>query len=142
MGETTNTTDTKLTSRQADARLHTLLWPEQKVQWLDHRFGPGDTRKAPVYFNIPSSWWWDVPEYWETWAGAGLVIDRMRELGWRLSEMRELPTGNKSAVFMQPEAGAWFWREFEGTADDFPAAVAAAAEAALNAGKGETDGII
>jgi hypothetical protein len=125
-------------SRLADARLHTLLTGE-RTGW---RFIiPTEQDEMDVYVigefdPIIGDKRGLVPDY-HTWAGAGLVIDRMRELGWRLYSMEELVNGRKRAVFVL-KAGVPWWDEYEAYADTFPAAVAASAEAALNAGRGDT----
>jgi hypothetical protein len=116
-------------SRQQDARLHTLLWPEQQIYWANdgprvHRWdGKRDTFDP-------------LPEYWETWTGAGLVIDRMRELGWYVSIREWYSKKTLPVMALFKRRGQ---KEICGWGDTIPAAVAAAAEAALNAEKGEHD---
>lgn len=122
-------------SRQKDARLHTLLTGE-RTGW---RFIiPTEQDEMDVYVigefdPIIGDKRGLVPDY-HTWAGAGLVIDRMRELGWQLN-MREwcheILAGFRKGIGMNCQAAC-------SGGDTFPAAVASAAEAALGAENGES----
>ena len=94
-----------LTGRQLDAAVHERVFGHREFSYLG------------------------MPDYSGSWAGAGLVVERMRELGWQ------------GCVTMPNENGPWgaeFWKgdamDTHGEADHeaAPVAVSRAALAALS----------